>query len=96
MWLDPWRWFLTALSLGAEVQGVVALRTLRLAAGGPQALVEAHRMVAEKVAAFAAAEVAGAAALAHGASLPDAAVRAFRPVRHCLDDNFERLSRPRR
>jgi hypothetical protein len=46
---------LAMLQLGAEAAGVMALRTMKLAAGGAAATAEAERMVAEKV--LAAAEV---------------------------------------
>ena len=38
-----------SMRLGAEVQAVVALRMMKLAAGGPGVDVETHLMVAEKV-----------------------------------------------
>src|SRR3954471_14607193 len=43
---------LDATMLGFEAQSVVGLRLLRLAGGGAVAQAEAHRMVAEKGAAF--------------------------------------------
>ena len=55
--------------LGLEVQQVVALRVMRLAAGGSRGGAEAQRMVTEKFAAFAeahAAAVTGAIAGADG------------------------------
>ena len=50
-----------------EAQQVIALRLMRLAAGGPTAQREAHRMVAEKVDAAAVAARLSAAASARGA-----------------------------
>ena len=38
-----------SLWLGAEAQGVIALRMMKLAAGGPAAAAEAQLMVAEKM-----------------------------------------------
>jgi hypothetical protein len=38
-----------SLWLGAEAQGVIALRMMKLAAGGPTAAAEAELMVAEKL-----------------------------------------------
>lgn len=52
---DPFGpWFKLGMDmwmLGAESSSVVALRTLKLAAGGPAAGLEAERMVSEKVSA---------------------------------------------
>jgi hypothetical protein len=47
---NPWfRAAFDAWSLGVEASSVIALRTLKLAAGGVAASHEAHRMVAEKI-----------------------------------------------
>jgi hypothetical protein len=40
---------MSAWSLGIEASSVIALRTMKIAAGGPEANAEARRMVAEKV-----------------------------------------------
>lgn len=49
---DPWtRLAFDTWSLGVEASSVIALRTLKLAAGGTAAQAEAQRMVSEKVAA---------------------------------------------
>jgi hypothetical protein len=52
---DPFgAWFglgLDMMMLGAEASSVIALRTVKMAAGGAAAEAEASRMVAEKVAA---------------------------------------------
>ena len=49
---DPWtRLAFDTWSLGVEASSVIALRTLKLAAGGAAAQAEAQRMVSEKVAA---------------------------------------------
>ena len=47
---NPW---LNLAFLAAESQQVIFLRLLKLAAGGPKARSEAHRMTSEKVAALA-------------------------------------------
>jgi hypothetical protein len=48
--VDPWISFgLKAWQLGLEAQNVIALRLLRLAAGGARAEAEASRMVTEKI-----------------------------------------------
>jgi hypothetical protein len=47
---NPWLQFgMDSLWLGAEAQGVIALRMMKFAAGGPAAAVEAELMVAEKL-----------------------------------------------
>ena len=47
--VDPWISFgLKAWQLGLEAQNVIALRLLRLAAGGARAEAEASRMVTER------------------------------------------------
>jgi hypothetical protein len=47
-------WFsvtLKTIQLGFEAQSVIALRMMKLAAGGPAAQTEARRMIADKMAA---------------------------------------------
>jgi hypothetical protein len=90
--VDPFTSFLSIAGLGISAQTVIALRTIRLAEGGPAAVSEAHRMVAEKVIATFVGEMAAAAALLGGASLDDAAAQAMVPVRRCVEDNVRRLS----
>ena len=64
---DPWlAYALDSSRLGLEASMVIGLRLARLAAGGPAAMLEAHRMVAEKSAAALEAQVAFATALATG------------------------------
>jgi hypothetical protein len=47
---NPWLDFgVSAWSLGVEASSVIALRTLKIAAGGVAAELEARRMVSEKV-----------------------------------------------
>lgn len=47
---NPWlRLNLSMMQLGAEASGVMALRMMKLAAGGPAASAEAERMVSEKI-----------------------------------------------
>jgi hypothetical protein len=52
--------------LGIEAHSVIALRMMRLAAGGARGRAEARRMVAEKVGAVAEAQTAAAAAILTG------------------------------
>ena len=84
------RSMLSGAWLAVEAQQVIALRLMKLAAGGPAAKREARRMVAEKV--DAGAKVAGltAAALARGA--PDGgAGAAVRLLRSRVRANRKRL-----
>jgi hypothetical protein len=47
---NPWtRLLFDTWSLGLETSAVIALRTMKLAAGGQKAETEARRMVAEKI-----------------------------------------------
>jgi len=85
-------WF-DALRLGADVQSVVALRLMRIAAGGPRGATEARRMVAEKIAAIGEAQGAAFVALATGASPATAAKRAGSRIRRVVSANKKRLSR---
>lgn len=48
-------WF-EAAQFGADSQSVIAMRLMKIASGGPGATTEAHRMVSEKVTAFAEAQ----------------------------------------
>jgi hypothetical protein len=60
---NPWISFgIKAWQIGLEAQSVIALRMLRLAAGGAHAEAEASRMVTEKI--MAAGEAQGAAVTA--------------------------------
>lgn len=85
-------WFEMA-RFGADVQRVMALRMMRLAAGGPRAVSEARHMVAEKVAAFGEAQLAIAGALAKGDGLDAAAARAYAPYRRRVRANRRRLGK---
>ena len=64
---NPWLGLaFKAFELGIEAQSVIALRMMRLAAGGARGRAEASRMVAEKVGALAEAQTAAAAAILTG------------------------------
>ncbi len=54
-----------AWQIGFEAQGVIALRMLRLAAGGARAEAESSRMMTEKILAAGEAQVAAAAMRSH-------------------------------
>lgn len=88
--LDAW---LESVRFTREVHGVVSMRLMRLALGGPQAAVEAHRMMAEKLDAFADVEAALVNALADGDDLMLATERAYGLVRECVHANSRRLLR---
>ena len=62
-WLDV---TLKAFQLGVEAQTVMALRMIRLAAGGAQAQSEVQRMVMEKIAAMAEAHTVATSAILDG------------------------------
>jgi hypothetical protein len=91
--LDFWNDWFEAASLALEAQGVIAMRLVKIAAGGPAADAECQLMVAEKFAACAAAHGAATAALASGRSFQDAAALALVPVRREVRANHRRLSR---
>lgn len=71
--------------LAVESQQVIWLRTMRLAAGGSAASVEAGRMVAEKLAV--------AAPAAAGILMGDSAARVVKRYRRKVRANRRRLSR---
>jgi hypothetical protein len=91
-----WRQWIDAGRFAFDTQCVITLRMMRLASGGPTVAAETQRMITEKVGALAAAQVAGALALASGKSAGIAAGRAMTPVRRCVRANRRRLSRPHR
>jgi hypothetical protein len=75
-----------------DCQAVVALRMVRLCAGGDAAAREANLMVAEKMAAFAGAQLDAAAAFTE-AGLPGATAAVMRRYRRAVAGNRRRLSR---
>jgi hypothetical protein len=83
-------WF-ESVRFVCEVQGVISMRLMYMAHGGPQAIAEARLMVAEKIDAFTDAEVALARALSHGDGLAVAVERAYAPVRNRVHANNDRL-----
>jgi geranylgeranyl pyrophosphate synthase len=93
--MDPWTYTLNLARLGIEAQQVIALRMMRLAAGGALARREAERMIAEKSAALMGAQMAAAAALIGGRGT-QAAARALRPYKRAVSRNRQRLTRRRR
>jgi hypothetical protein len=88
-----WKSWVDAAEFGFEAQSVIALRLMKIAAGGPSGAAEYARMVSEKFVAAAAAHSAGAIALASGKSFEAATTLALAPVRSHVRANHRRLSR---
>ena len=90
---NPWLSFgLRAWQIGLEAQSVIALRMLRLAAGGARAKAESSRMVTEKILAAGEARVAAAAAM-RGHKKHFVAGKALNVYRKRVRANKRRLSR---
>jgi hypothetical protein len=92
--LSPWlSGGLKAWQIGLEAQGVIALRLLRLAAGGARAEAEASRMVTEKVLAAGEAQTAAAMAAMRGHKEHVIAAKALNVYGKRVRANRRRLSR---
>jgi len=92
--LNPWLVLsFKAFQLGVEAQGVIALRMMRLASGGAAGEAEMSRMVIEKTAAVAEAQVTAAAAVMAGQKDHVVAGKALRVFRKRVRANKRRLSR---
>jgi hypothetical protein len=89
----PWTAWIDAARFGWEAHSVIALRMMRLAAGGTLAAAEAHRMVAEKVVAGAQAQFAAGMAVAAGRNPHRVARAAARPYQRTVRANRRRLTR---
>lgn len=89
-WLDI---ALKAFQLSVEAQSVIALRMIRLAAGGARAQSEAQRMVIEKIAAMAEAQTAAASAILNGHEDHVAASKALGAFSRHVRANQRRLTR---
>lgn len=81
-----------AARFGLDLWAVIGLRLARLGAGGPAAVLEAQRMVAEKVAAGLEAQAAVATTLMTGGSERTARRRAAAVYRRRVRANRRRLS----
>ena len=91
--LEPYNAWIEAVRFACEVQSVISMRLARMAQGGPEAAVEAELMVAEKLEAFADAEVAMLRALCDGeGGIAVAAERGYAPLRRCVGENSIRLA----
>jgi hypothetical protein len=86
--LNSW---MEAARFGADVQRVMALRIMRIAAGGPDAATETQQMISEKVAAFGECQTALFTALMAGHTLEAAAAKAYAPYQRCVSANSRRL-----
>jgi hypothetical protein len=93
---DFWTNWVEAMRFTCEAQGVISARLMMFASGAPDAAIEAERMVAEKIAAFADAHHIAEQALAKGLGLYEAAERAYQPFKRCVHANSNRLGRPRK
>ena len=83
---------LQAMQFAFEVQSVVALRLLRISAGGSEAAVETHRMISEKAEAVWRSQLAAGHAIASGRDSEAVAAAAFRPYRRAVKANRRRLT----
>jgi hypothetical protein len=91
--LNPWlRLGFKAFQIGADAQNVVALRLLRLAAGGARAEAEASHMVGEKILAAGEAQVTAAAAAMRGRRKHVIVGKALNIYRKRIRANRRRLS----
>jgi predicted lipoprotein len=81
------------MSLAAEANTVIALRTLGMMGLWNVARDEDQRMVSEKTDAFAKSAIAAGAAMARGASPDQIAMAAIRPLRHKTKPNVARLTK---
>jgi hypothetical protein len=95
--LAPWNaWF--ALSAQAarmcwEAQSVMWLRSMRIAKGGARAKAETQRMITEKVAALAEAQIAATAAAVRGSKKHRVAKKALAVYARRVRRNRRRLSK---
>jgi hypothetical protein len=91
---NPWLSFgLKAWQIGLEAQSVIALRMLRLAAGGARAEAEASRMVTEKILAAGEAQMAAVMAAIGGHKEHVIAAKALNVYGKRVRANRRRLSR---
>jgi len=86
-----------AMLLGLEAQRVMALRMMRIFAGGARGQAEAQRMMTEKAAAFVEAQAAAVAGAIEGGSgsrgVNKAAKKAFGVYKRRVHANRRRLAR---
>ena len=91
---NPWLTLgLKTIQMGVEVQSVIALRMLRLAAGGALMEAEATRMLTEKPAAAAEAQAVAAVAAMKGHPQHVVAGKTLKVFKKRVRANKRRLSR---
>lgn len=91
---NPWfHLIFKTMQLGVEAQSVIALRLMRLAAGGATAQAEARRMIADKVAAGLEAQALAASGIMLGQKDTVLAGKVLRVVKRRVRANKRRLSR---
>jgi hypothetical protein len=95
--LGPWNaWFALsaqAARICSEAQAVMLLRSIRIAKGGARAEAETQRMITEKVAALAEAQIAATAATLKGSKKHRAAKKALAVYARRVRRNRRRLSK---
>jgi|SRR6516164_4189087 hypothetical protein len=92
---EPWvALSLRVFQLGVEAQSVMALRLVRLASGDARGQDELNRMVVEKLAALAEAQMAVATAIMNGHKDHVVARKALTVFKKRVRDNKRRLLRP--
>jgi len=93
-WLNSWLALGSqAARVGWEAQAVIALRMMRIAAGGARGRAEVQRMVAEKLAAAVEAQAAAVAASIEGRGARRSGRKALGVYRKRVRANRRRLSR---
>jgi hypothetical protein len=91
---NPWLTLgLKTIQMGVEVQSVIALRMLRLAAGGARMEAEVTRMITEKPAAAAEAQAVAAVAAMKGHPQHVVAGKTLKVFKKRVRANKRRLSR---
>jgi len=85
--------YIRAAQVGRDANVVVAMRLMRLAAGGALAQREAQRMVAEKITAIAEAQAAAVAKMIMGGGMAAAIKSASAVYRRKVRANQRRLTR---
>lgn len=91
--INPWLALgFKTIQLGFEMQSVIALRMMRLAAGGASGQAEANRMIAEKIAAAGEVQAAAVSALMMGRKNEAVAGKMLRVLKKRVRANKRRLS----
>ena len=90
---DLWRMQMTFLTMAAEAQTVIALRTLGMMGLWKTGPDEHTRMVEEKKDAFTKSAIASAGAIARGASPDQIAMAGMKPLRQKTRPNVARLTK---